>query len=547
MGYRLQDLIDVPKFQELLDRAYDAFDLASAILDNKANVLTASGWQKLCTDFHRVNPKTLEKCQASDMYILDHLEDAKPSVSYNCALGLVDCATPIFIDGEHLGNVFIGQFFTKAPDLEHFRAQAETFGFDVEAYLEAVRRVPVISQDKMDRSLAFVRSFTEFVGQIGLERLRDLQTTEALRQSEARFKGLVEHLPQRVFLKDTSSAYVACNTNYAQDMGLDGPDDIAGLRDYDLCPRELADKYHADDARIMATDCSEEREETYARDGQLTWVRKLKTPYRDADGQIMGVFGIFEDITEQKRASEQIRELNTKLEQRVQQRTAELGVANRELETFAYSVSHDLRSPLRGIDGWSLALLEDYGEGLDETARKYLDTIRAEAARMGKLIDALLGLSRVTRAGIRRAPIDLAALAQPIVERLRAESPERSAEFVLAHGLQASADEALLGAVLENLIENAWKFTAQGEFTRIEVGVTEREGERTYFVADNGAGFDMAYAGKLFAPFQRVHRAADFPGTGIGLATVQRIIHRHGGRVWAEGEVNKGATIYFTL
>ncbi len=428
MEYRLQDLIDVPRFQELLDWTNRAFGFPTAILDAEANVLTASGWQSVCTRFHRVNPETADRCRASDLYLVGHLLEANPSVSYSCANGLMDAATPIFIEGRYLGAVFIGQFFLEPPDLERFRAQARTFGFEEQAYLDAVRGVPILDHATLDRNLAFLRNFTEFVAQVGLERLRELRIAQALEKSEAR-----------------------------------------------------------------------------------------------------------------------VRELNDELEQRVQRRTAELGVANRELESFAYSVSHDLRSPLRGIDGWSQALLEDYGPTLDATAREYLATIRSETQRMGTLIDSLLGLSRVTRAGLDLKRVDLGALARPILERLRAENPTRRAEIVVGEGLDVVADEALMRALLENLLGNAWKFTARRDVARVELGRTTIEGESVVFVRDNGAGFDMAYASKLFTPFQRLHRVDDFPGTGIGLATVQRIIHRHGGRVWAEGQVDGGATVYFTL
>jgi PAS domain S-box-containing protein len=284
------------------------------------------------------------------------------------------------------------------------------------------------------------------------------------------------------------------------------------------------------------------------------WCRNLK----DANGNVTGALSTARDITERKQAEEEIRRLNAELEQRVAERTAQLEAANKELEAFAYSVSHDLRAPLRGIDGWSLALIEDYYDQLDEAARQYLNRVRGEAQRMGQLIDALLQLSRLTRAEIKKKPVDLTLLAQTIVTRLRAEQPERQVEVVIQPGLTAHGDPTQLEVVLTNLLGNAWKFTNGRDQARLEFGrllpspggtTAGRTGgeDGAYFVRDNGVGFDMAYAQKLFGAFQRMHKTSQFPGAGIGLATVQRIIHRHGGRVWAEAQVDQGATFYFTL
>ena len=231
----------------------------------------------------------------------------------------------------------------------------------------------------------------------------------------------------------------------------------------------------------------------------------------------------------------------------VEQRAADLAGLNRELETFSYSVSHDLRAPLRRLDGFSAALLEDYPDKLDERGRDYLGRIRAASRRMEQLIDDLLRLTRLTRHEMRREAVDLSALAQTIATELQGIEPERRVEFVIEPGLVADGDAHLLAVVMDNLLSNAWKFTGKHPRALIEVGATWRDAERLYFVRDDGAGYDPAHADKLFGVFQRLHPADEFSGTGIGLATVQRIVHRHGGRVWAEGEVEKGATFYFTL
>ena len=235
------------------------------------------------------------------------------------------------------------------------------------------------------------------------------------------------------------------------------------------------------------------------------------------------------------------------LEQRVEQRTAELKAANNDLEAFSYSVSHDLRAPLRSIDGFSNILLEDYSAALDATGQDYLRRVRLATQRMSVLIDDLLKLSRVTRATIVQQELNLSALARSIAEEVQRADPDRQVEFVISDGLVAKGDPGLIRVVMENLIGNAWKYTSAHARARIEFGAHPKNGRRAFFVRDDGAGFDARYAERLFGAFQRLHAERDFPGTGIGLATVQRIVRRHGGEVWAEGAVEKGATFYFSL
>lgn len=248
------------------------------------------------------------------------------------------------------------------------------------------------------------------------------------------------------------------------------------------------------------------------------------------------------------RLHEQVQRYAAELEGRVAERTAELAAANRELESFSAAVSHDLRAPVRSIDGFSRALLEDYAGALDEQGQDYLRRICAATRRMAEMIDALLLLSRVTRAELQRGAVDLSAMARAVAAELQRQEPARQVAFVIAEGLTATGDARLVRLVVENLLSNAWKFTAKQPAAEIAFGaLAPPEGPPVFFVRDNGTGFDMAYADKLFGAFQRLHGASEFPGTGIGLATVQRIVHRHGGRIWAEGTVDQGATFYFTL
>ncbi|MBI3471807.1 MAG: PAS domain S-box protein, partial [Candidatus Solibacter usitatus] len=269
-----------------------------------------------------------------------------------------------------------------------------------------------------------------------------------------------------------------------------------------------------------------------SKDGSYRWMLWTAAPYR----QEQLIYGAARDITERKRT-----------EQALAERESMLAAAYREMETFSYSVSHDLRAPLRSIDGFSQAIQEDCADKLDESGRHYLERIRAAAQHMGQLIDDLLHLSRVTRKELRMEAVDLSGLAQRIALELREREPGRTVEMVIDEQVKGLGDSHLLTAVLENLLGNAWKFTGKKDQAKIEFGMRADGGRPVYFVRDNGAGFDMKYADKLFGAFQRLHAASDFPGTGVGLATVQRVVQRHGGKVWAEAALGQGTTIYFTL
>ncbi len=278
------------------------------------------------------------------------------------------------------------------------------------------------------------------------------------------------------------------------------------------------------------------------------WLRIDAIPeFKAGESEPFQVYSIFEDITGPKQAENALRQLNSELDQRVQDRTAQLAEANVELEAFSYSVSHDLRAPLRSIDGFSQALLEDYSSNLDDRGRNYLQRVRAASQRMATLIEDLLSLARVTRLEMERVQVDLSAMVTEVCSVLAKAHPERTVEVSIAAGLRTRADPRLLRIVLENLLGNAWKYTSYQDQPQIEFGRAEHSGKECFFVRDNGAGFDMAYVGKLFSPFQRLHTTTEFSGTGIGLATVLRIVRRHGGWIQAEGAVGQGAAFYFTL
>jgi PAS domain S-box-containing protein len=366
----------------------------------------------------------------------------------------------------------------------------------------------------------------------------------ALREVRDLSDAIIRSLPGVFFLLEASGRIVRWNLNLARVTGqsLDQHDDLL-VRD--LC--------HPDDRlafqQALASALREDQSHVEARllDVAGHVVPHVFTMIRVELRGTSHLVGVGVDISDRMKAEQEILALNDALETRVRERTAELTAANQELESFSYSVSHDLSSPLRGIDGFSRILEEDFAAQLDASGLAYLKRIRAATVRMQSLIDDLLKLSRITRDEMRREPFDLSELASEIGDYLQAESPGRQVEFRVDPGITIHADRNLMRVAMDNLLRNAWKFTANQTLANIHVGCLRESDEPVYFVEDNGAGFDMQYASKLFGAFQRLHPDSAFSGTGIGLATVSRVVHRHGGRVWANAEVGHGATFYFTL
>lgn len=404
------------------------------------------------------------------------------------------------------------------------------------------------SEFPVEISLSPVRTQNEFCVMSIIRDVSDRQRAEErLSESESRFRTLVEQVRDyAIFGLDRQGVVTSWNKGAERVYGY-GSEEIVGQhfsRFFTLA--EISSGKPPRELEIAAAEgVYKEVGQRVRKDGVHIWVDVLITALRDPDGTLRGFAKVTRDITERKRAQEEIAKLNEELEHRVH----ELSSVNQELETFSYSVSHDLRAPLRAIAGFSQALEEDYADVLDKQGKDYARRVNAATQRLNQLIDDMLTLSRVTRSEMsRETPADLTGMAQSIVAQWRATQPDRQVEIVIQPHLETHGDPRLLRIALENLLGNAWKFTSKVPQARIELGTAGTEDDRiVYFVRDNGAGFDMTYSDKLFGPFQRLHTATEFPGTGIGLATVQRIIHRHGGRVWADSVVGEGATFYFTL
>ncbi|HEX4987084.1 MAG TPA: CHASE3 domain-containing protein [Burkholderiales bacterium] len=446
-------------------------------------------------------------------------------------LRFVDVVAPecIATVRDNFPNLLRGQ---PTADLEYTLVRKDGSRFPV-----MVNALPIL-----DASGTFVMSRTTMFDITALKKIEQQH-----RQANDFLDAVVENIPSMLFVKDADTLRFA-RINRAEEELLGMPrEKLIGRSDHELFPAGQADFFVAKDREVLAANgvvMIEEENLTTPRDTLVLRTRKIAL--RDASGKPRYLLGISDDITEQKRAQQAIQDLNEHLKVRAEQ----LEAANKELESFSYSVSHDLRAPLRAIDGFSRIFEEDYGAQFDEEGRRLLRVIRESSQRMGVLIDDLLAFSRLGRQVLARQPVDMKALAGAALQEVRAAAPGDRAEVVIGDLPPAQVDPTLLRQVWVNLLSNAVKYSSVRENPRIEVGSlrpARPDDAAVYYVRDNGVGFDMRYYDKLFGVFQRLHRAEDFAGTGVGLAIVQRVVTRHGGRAWAEAEVDKGASFFFSI
>lgn len=548
------DLFDLAEIQLLQDRFAAATGVASLITLPDGTPLTApSRFCRLCRDIIRQTEKGLANCIRSDALIgRPHPEG--PVVQPCLSGGLWDAGANITVEGRHLANWLVGQVRNEAQDETAMLAYAKVIGADPVQFAAALHEVPVMSRQQFQHVADALFLFAnELSKKAWLNRqqaqliARQQQTERQLRQEQQKYLGLFDNplvaVALHEFLFDPAGEpidyiFLAINGAFCEITGL--TEAIIGKKVTEIIP----DFAQSPLFRTYGEVIQRQRATTVAQ-----YVEPLDRNY------LINAFPlgqrrfatVFLDVSELRRAHEEVQLLNQNLEARVEERTAQLAAANRELEAFSYSVSHDLRAPLRAINGFARILEEDHHQHLDAEGGRVLTVIRSEAKRMGRLIDDLLRFSRLGRQPLRLEHLDMNELVAEIRAELGRDDQARSVVWRCDPLPSVQGDRALVRQMWANLLENACKFSQGRQPPRVTVSARQEGGETVYAVRDNGAGFDMAFVGKLFGVFQRLHRQDEFEGTGVGLALVQRIVHRHHGRIWAQGEPEVGASFYFTI
>jgi PAS domain S-box-containing protein len=545
MKYKLQDLIDIEQFQYLQDRLNAIYSFPSAIIDNDGNILTATAWQDVCTKFHRQNKTSEIDCIVSDKYILSHLHEANPAVSYRCPRGLVDNATPIIIDGIHYGNFFTGQFFLEAPDLEFFRQQAKKFGFDETDYLEAVKRVPVWSQAQLEQYLFFIKGLIEVISSSGLKQLREVEARKKIEESDERANTILQRMLDGFWVIEPQNGRIV-DVNPA----------MCKLLGYSRA--ELLDMSVAD---VEANDSPEEiaqRIEQVIKEGSLFFESRM----RRKDGSVVNLdisithlpernlfFGFHRDITERVRAEDEIRELNVNLEQRVEERTRELRDAHEQLVRqeklavlgqVAGSVGHELLNPL-GVISNAAYFLKLAQPDADDKVKEYLEIIEKHIRISDKIIADLLDFTRVKP--VHREPVSISHLVQQALERFPAPATVQVTLDLPASLPQVFADPQQMLQVLGNLVLNAYQSLAAGaqKVGNLTISAHTQSDMICIAIQDTGVGISPENMKKLFEPLFTTKPK----GIGLGLAVSHKLIEANGGRIEVESAAGNGST--FTL
>ena len=572
MKYRFSELIDIDKTQALTDGFCDVAGIASAIIDLDGIVLISSRWQRICTDFHRVNPQALHRCIESDTRLANQLLKGNKYAIYKCRNGLADAATPIVVEGKHVANFFIGQFLTEPPDIEYFRKQAREFGFDETSYIEALSKVPIIPKERVEPILVFFSGFAEFSGEMGLRQIRQLKATDALRDRERQLAQIIEGTSIPTFVIDKQHTVThwnrACENltrvSATEMLGTKKqwsafyPEErpvMADLVMNESAEGEIAKYYSGKHQKSAITEGAYEAENLFPDLGKNgKWLFFTAAPLKDHYGKVVGAIETLQDITDRKRAEKKLRRTVTNLER-----------SNAELQQFAYVASHDLQEPLRMVSSYVQLLKHRYKGKLDSDADDFIAFAVDGALRMQTLINDLLTFSRVGTRGKPFEPIDCEAVLEQVLANLKLAIEESRA--VITHDALPTvmADSSQLVQLIQNLIDNAIKFCSE-ETPRVHISVTRGSGvgnrrskstnykPRTtnhkawvFSVRDNGIGIDPEFHERIFTIFQRLHNREEYPGTGIGLAVCKKIVERHGGRMWVESEAGKGTTFFFTI
>jgi PAS domain S-box-containing protein len=599
--FELSEIIDVEIMQSLMEKFYQATGMLGAVLDQSGKVVVAFGWQDICTKFHRCHPDTAKNCLQSDTVLTQGVPPGTIR-SYKCKNNLWDMVTPLMVGGRHLGNVFFGQFFYEgeAPDVELFRAQAQQYGFDETEYLAALARVPHLNRHVAEAGLLFCTQMASIVATLSHSAIKQARMLTVQQKAEESLKTYASRL---INLHQTDQAIIQAidppekitqgAIQHIRDL-LDSQRVSVGMFDFDkkevrifaasgdadsvvqigqVLPEELfgdMDILQENKLEIIEDSLKMETDSTILRTIHAEGVRSyVNAPIRSPKG-LIGALSIgwetARTITseeqeiasevasqiaiaiEQSRLLQETKQHAVELEEKIRRRTVQLEAKTRELETFSYSVAHDLKAPLRGIDGYSRLLLEGYYDRLDEEGRQFLNTIRQSAEQMNQLIEDLLAYSRLERRPAQEHPHNLRMLTQTAISGFEIEFQRRSGTVnINVPDIVVNVDSEGLTIALRNLLDNALKYTPFIQQPVIEIGAEIGEKAVVLWIRDNGIGFDMKYHDRIFGIFNRLHRSEEYPGTGIGLAMVRKALERLGGRVWAESQPEKGATFYIEI
>ncbi len=545
---KINDLIGIPMNQKFLDSFCDTVGIAAAIVDLEGNIVISSRWQKMCTDFHRVNERSSRRCFESDTCLANNLKEGEKYSLYRCRNGLCDAASPIIVNGHHIANAFVGQFLLSPPDIDIFKRQALKYGFDEKAYLQALSQVPIIDQEKVPLVANFLVSYAEILTGMVLEHKKQLSSEKKLLEAK-----------QEVAYRNTVTQIVETDRNRLLSI-LDGIDDVIYVADpetYELLHvNEVFKSSWGED--VIGKKCykiNQNRDDpcpfctnslifgeylgrSYVWEIQNKvngrWYRCSDKAIRWIDGRMVR-FEIAADITKEKLLESELKESNKQLE-----------CSNKELEQFAYVASHDLQEPLRMVACYTELLEERYREKLDQKADKYIGYAVEGAKRMQQLINDLLMLSRVNTGGKPFEPIDCNKLVNKVLHGLKSTINDNKAEIEVDPLPTVMADEMQLYQLFQNLIVNAVKFHGAKD-PAVKISAKNKNSQWIFSIQDNGIGIDPTFSDRIFVIFQRLHDRGTYQGTGIGLAISKKIIERHGGKIWVESEPGSGSTFYFTI
>lgn len=559
MEYRLEDLIDFTKLEKLLDDLPEGYALPTSVIDLEHNNLLEWKFQDICTKFHHTHPVCLQGCEISDQYILDHIHEARPSVTYHCPHGLIDNATPLIIDGKHMANVFVGQILEGEPDLEFFKAQAKRFGFDEEAYMQALARVPRVTPDQLDRYLAFIKRFSELLAETGLERLRVLETTRTLQESEERFRTIFNSVNDSVIIQDlTTGAILDVNQKACDEFGYTR-EEFRQLEFGAIGSGEVP--YTQQDALAWTGKAKAGEPQSFEwhaknKAGQLFWVEVAIR--RASIGGRESLVMVARNITERKLADEELKKHRDHLEELVVERTAELSIAKEQAQeadrlksAFLATMSHELRTPLNSIIGFTGIILQGLVGPLNDEQAKQLGMVQGSAHHLLNLINDVLDISKIEAGQVEivSEPFDMREAIEKVVRTVTPLAEKKGLALVAEVTPEVgriTSDRRRVEQILINLVNNAVKFTEEGE-VRVECQVSD--GWLVTRVVDTGIGIRPEDMGKLFEVFRQIDTrlARQHEGTGLGLSICKKLVGMLGGEIWAESEWGVGSTFTFTL